>query len=130
MPPTELRIVLTVTDHEQAVALFRDTLGLPELADWSGEQGKVVLLDAGRATLEVIDSNQAAFIDQIEVGRRESGVVRVALGLDDVDTIAERSSIEGAEQLSSAPVDTPWGDRNVRLRTADGVQLTLFSSPG
>jgi catechol 2,3-dioxygenase-like lactoylglutathione lyase family enzyme len=129
MPPTELRIVLTVENHEQAVALFRDTLGLSELADWSGEQGKVVLLDGGRATLELVDASQASFIDEIEIGRRESGVVRVALGLDDVDGIAARTELPGAEPVSG-PVDTPWGDRNLRLRTADGVQLTLFSSSG
>jgi lactoylglutathione lyase len=127
MPPHELRIALTVENHEQALALFRDTLGLAELADWSGEQGRVVLLDGGRATLELIDSRQAAYIDQIELGRRESGVVRIALGLDDVDRFAARTDLPGADVLSG-PVETPWGDRNLRLRTADGIQLTLFSS--
>jgi uncharacterized glyoxalase superfamily protein PhnB len=31
--------------------------------------------------------------------------------------------------LMAAPVDTPWGDRNARLRAPDGLQLTLFTSP-
>jgi hypothetical protein len=28
------------------------------------------------------------------------------------------------------PVTTPWNDRNVRLGTPDGTQLTLFSGLG
>jgi len=34
----------------------------------------------------------------------------------------------GAEHLGG-PVETPWRDRNVRLRTPDGLQLTLFTVP-
>jgi hypothetical protein len=26
-------------------------------------------------------------------------------------------------------VATPWGDRNVRVRTPEGIQLTLFTPP-
>ena len=70
MPPSELRVALTVENHEQAVSFYRDAIGLAQLADWSGENGKVVLLGAGTATLELIDERQAAWIDQIEVGRR------------------------------------------------------------
>ena len=43
----ELRVVLTVPDFDQAVAFYRDALGLEQLADWSGEDGRVILLDAG-----------------------------------------------------------------------------------
>ena len=36
----ELRLVLTVSDFEAAVALYRDALGLAELEDWSdGDAG-------------------------------------------------------------------------------------------
>ena len=28
---------------------------------------------------------------------------------------------------SAPPVTTPWGDRNARVRTPDGMQLTLFT---
>ena len=42
----ELRITLTVDDFDAAVRLYRDALGLPELADWSSDRGRVLLLDA------------------------------------------------------------------------------------
>jgi catechol 2,3-dioxygenase-like lactoylglutathione lyase family enzyme len=32
---TELRIALTVPDFDQAVAFYRDALGLDQIADWS-----------------------------------------------------------------------------------------------
>ena len=128
MPVKELRVVLTVHDHEQAVTFYREVLGLTQLADWSGDQGKVVLFDGGHATLELVDANQAAFIVQIEVGRRTAGPVRLAIAVEAVDLLANRLATGGAEALGDA-VDTPWGDRNIRLSTPDGMQLTLFSSP-
>jgi lactoylglutathione lyase len=127
VPPNELRVVLTVENHEQAVSFYRDTIGLTQLADWSSENGKVVLLAAGTATLELVDSRQAAFIDQIEVGRRVAGQVRLALSTDDADDLAEQAATAGAELVGN-PVDTPWGDRNVRVQAVDGMQLTLFTS--
>ena len=33
----ELRITLTVEDFDAAVRLYRDALGLPEVADWSSD---------------------------------------------------------------------------------------------
>jgi methylmalonyl-CoA/ethylmalonyl-CoA epimerase len=122
----ELRVALTVPDFDRAVAFYRDTLGLEQLADWSGEDGRVILLDAGRATLELFDERQAESVDRIEAGRRVSGPVRLAISVDDVETTADRLVDAGAEAMAP-PVDPPWGGRNARLRTPDGMQLTLFS---
>jgi lactoylglutathione lyase len=122
----ELRLVLTVEDHAGALAFYRDALGLPQLEDWSSDEGKVVLLDGGRATLELIDARQAALIDDVEVGRRVAGPVRVALHVDDSAAVALVLEQAGAERVGG-PVETPWGDRNVRLADPDGLQLTLFS---
>jgi catechol 2,3-dioxygenase-like lactoylglutathione lyase family enzyme len=122
----ELRVVLTVEDHEQALAFYRDALGLPQLEDWSSDEGKVVLLDGGRATIELVDASQAALIDDVEVGRRVAGPVRLALHVGDSVLAAEALEAAGAERIGD-PVETPWRDRNVRLRAPDGMQLTLFS---
>jgi len=80
---TELRVALTVQDFGQALAFYRDTLGLEQIADWSSETGRVVVLDAGRATLELLDGAQAETVDTIEAGRRVSGTVRLALQVGD-----------------------------------------------
>jgi lactoylglutathione lyase len=123
----ELRLVLTVDDFEQALGFYRDALGLPELEKWetTGE-ARIAILDAGRATLELVNEAQAATIDEIEVGRRVAGPVRVALEVADSPALAARLVAAGAEQLADA-VQTPWNDLNVRLRAPDGLQLTLFT---
>jgi lactoylglutathione lyase len=123
----ELRLVLTVDDFDEALAFYRDALGLPELAAWeSTGDARIRLLDAGRATLELVNEAQAAAIDEIEVGERVAGPVRVAFEVDDSTALAARLVAAGAEQLAE-PVLTPWNDRNVRLRAPDGLQLTLFT---
>jgi catechol 2,3-dioxygenase-like lactoylglutathione lyase family enzyme len=126
----QLRLVLTVEDFDAAVALYRDALGLEEREAWeaSAEDGRIVILEAGRATLELVNERQAAAIDAIEVGRRVAGAVRIAFEVDDSAASAEGLERAGATRLGG-PVLTPWRDKNVRLRTPDGMQLTLFS-PG
>jgi methylmalonyl-CoA/ethylmalonyl-CoA epimerase len=122
----ELRVALTVADFDEAVTFYRDTLGLEQLADWSSADGRVVLLAAGRATLELFDEAQAETIDRIEAGRRVSGPVRLALEVTDSEATARRLVAAGAEEVGP-PVTTPWGDRNARVRAPDGIQLTLFA---
>jgi len=124
---TELRVALTVPDFGQALAFYRDALGLEQIADWSSPTGRVVVLDAGRATLELFDQAQAESVDAIEAGRRVSGPVRFALQVEDSGDMAERLVAAGAERVAP-PVITPWGDRNARVQAPDGMQLTLFSA--
>ena len=126
-PVHEMRLAVTAPDHESALAFYRDALGLPQIADWSSADGRVVVLDGGRATLELIDEAQAGYIDAVEVGSRVAGPIRVALGVDDSAALAERLRRSGAVVRGSGAVETPWGDRNVRLDAPAGLQLTLFS---
>ena len=80
-----------------------------EVADWSSDQGRVLLLDAGRATLELFDEAQAAMVDDLEVGERVSGKVRVALRVPDAD--ARCLDAHGRRRHGRSPpaVDTPVG---------------------
>jgi lactoylglutathione lyase len=124
----EMRVVLTVPDFDEAVAFYRDGLGFEQIADWSGEDGRVILLEAGKATIELFDERQAESVDRIEAGRRVSGPVRLAFEVTDLHSATERLVAAGAESMAG-PVVPPWGGRNARLRTPDGLQLTLFSEP-
>lgn len=126
-PVHELRVAVTAPDHEAAVLFYRDVIGMREVADWTSEDGKVVVLDGGRATLELIDEAQASYVDANEVGRRVAGQIRLALEVDDAASLANRTRTNGAVLLGKGPVDTPWGDRNVRLAAPADLQLTLFS---
>ena len=125
MSVRELRLVVTVDNHEEALRFYRDVLGLPELADFSSPEGNVRLLDAGRATVEVVDRRQAEFIDRVEVGRRVAGHIRVALEVDDAATGTANLVAAGATVIAE-PTRTPWNSLNARLTAPDGLQLTLF----
>ena len=124
----QLRVTLTVDDFDRALEFYRDALGLEQIADWSSESGRVVLLSVGSATLELFDEAQAEYVDGIEAGRRVSGPVRLALEVPDSDAAARDLLRAGASEVAP-PVTTPWGDRNARVQAPDGMQLTLFSSP-
>jgi lactoylglutathione lyase len=123
---SELRLVVTAADFDAALHLYRDVLGLPEQDGVISPGGRVAILDAGRATLEIADPDHAAAIDELEVGRRGvAGHVRVALRVADVDGASAALSAAGAELLAP-PTPTPWGSRNARFEGAAGLQLTLF----
>jgi len=125
-PVRELRVALTLDDYEQAVAFYRDVLGLPVRLAWDEPEGSGTILDAGRATLELLSVSQAELIDRVEVGRRVAGPVRLALEVEDSRRTAEALVAGGAELVAPA-TETPWGDLNARVRAPDGMQLTLFT---
>ena len=122
----ELRLVVTVDDYEEAVAFYRDVLGLSEREAYESEDGRVTILEAGRATLEIADPNQADFIDKVEVGRRVAGKFRVAFEVDDSTATTAKLSAAGATVVAE-PTRTPWNSLNARLETPGGIQLTLFT---
>jgi catechol 2,3-dioxygenase-like lactoylglutathione lyase family enzyme len=122
----QLRLVVEVDDFAAAVAFYRDVLGLPEQAAFEGEDdARVMILDAGRATLELANTAQVEMIDRIEVGRRVSPKFRVAFEVTDGAGATTRL-VEGGAELIAAPRETPWRSLNSRLHAPGDVQLTLF----
>jgi RimJ/RimL family protein N-acetyltransferase/predicted enzyme related to lactoylglutathione lyase len=122
----QLRLVVEAKDYEQAVAFYRDTLGLPEEAAFSGPgEAHVTILDAGRATLELANSAQHAYIDEVEVGRSAAGHMRVAFEVADATTVADRL-VDGGAALVAPPTRTPWDSLNARLDGPGDVHLTVF----
>lgn len=123
---TELRLVVTAPDYDQALAFYRDVLGLRERAAYSSPGGRVTILEAGRATLELADPPHAEYIDEVEVGRRVAGHVRVAFEVSDTPAATARLAEAGATVIAE-PTPTPWRSLNSRLDAPAGLQLTLFS---
>lgn len=125
-PLREVRIALTVESFEEAVQFYRDGLGLTLVKQWQTADGRGVILALGpNTTLELFDAAQAAFVDQLEVGKRVSGPVRLAFEVPDVEATTGVLQQAGAKLLSH-PTPMPWGDRNARLETPDGMQVTLY----
>src|ERR687893_2805184 len=111
---TELRLVVTAEDYDAALAFYRDVLGLREQGAFASEGGRVTILEAGRATLELTDPPHAAFIDEVEVGRRVAGRIRVAFEVEDSTAATEALAAAGATVIAP-PTRTPWNSLNARL---------------
>src|SRR6478672_9489284 len=76
----ELRLVVTAPDYDEALHFYRDVLGLRE---------------------------RAAFIDEVEVGQRVAGHVRVAFEVSDSRATASKLEAAGATVIAQ-PTVTPW----------------------
>ena len=126
MAVTELRLVVTTDDYDTALDFFREVLGLTVAANYDTESGRATLLEAGRARLELFDARQAAYIDDVEVGRRVAEHIRIAFEVDDTVASTDAAVRRGAT-LIAAPTRTPWGSLNSRLAAPANLQLTLFS---
>jgi GrpB-like predicted nucleotidyltransferase (UPF0157 family)/predicted enzyme related to lactoylglutathione lyase len=123
---TQLRLVVTVPDFDAALAFYRDELGLPEEAAFSSDGTRVSILGAGRATLELADTGHADFVDEVEVGRRVAGQVRVAFEVTDSGAMTDRLARAGATVVAP-PTLTPWQSLNARLDGPGGLHLTVFA---
>ena len=124
----QLRLVVAVPDYDAAVRFYRDELGLIPEEQFDAEGGaRVLILDAGRATLELSNPAQIDHIDRVETGR--TGVsphYRVAFEVDDCAAVTARLTAAGAE-LVAPPTRTPWNSLNARLQGPADVQLTVFT---
>jgi catechol 2,3-dioxygenase-like lactoylglutathione lyase family enzyme len=129
MPVRQLRLVVLADDFDAALAFYRDVLGMPEAEAVSSPGGRIAILDAGRATLELTDRAHGEYIDQVEVGRRVAGHIRVALEVGDAASATDAVRAAGATIIAE-PTVTPWNSLNSRLEGAAGLQLTLFQELG
>lgn len=122
----QLRVVVTAPDYDEALWFYRDILGLEQRAAFESHGGHVTILEAGAATLELTDTAHAEFIDDVEVGRRVAGHIRIAFEVDNATAMTARLEAAGAEVIGP-PTVTPWNSLNARLEAPAGLQLTLFT---
>jgi len=126
----QLRLVVEAEDFDAAVAFYRDALGMPEEFSVESDGGALVMaLQAGRATLEIVNPAQRRLIDELEVGREVSRSIRVAFEVADVGAATAEATAGGAE-LIAEPTMTPWNSMNARLEAPAGLQITLFEERG
>jgi predicted enzyme related to lactoylglutathione lyase len=125
-PVVQLRLVVEADDFDQAVSFYRDALGLPQEAAFEGSgSARVVILQAGRATLELANPAQHRMIDDVEVGSHVAPKYRVAFEVADSGRAASDLVAAGAT-LVAPPVETPWRSLNARLDGPAGLHITLF----
>jgi hypothetical protein len=98
---------------------------MTEVPAVSSPGGRVAIFEAGRATLELADAAHAAYIDEVEVGHRCAGHVRIALGVAAVTDQSRRLADAGVAVVAP-PTMTPFGSTNARFELPHDLQLTLF----
>ena len=122
----QMRLVVEAEDFEEAVRFYRDVLQLPQEAAFEGAgDARVVIFDAGRATLEIANPAQKRMIDDVEVGRQVAPKMRVAFEVDD-STATTDDLVSGGADLIASVRETPWRSLNSRLAAPAGLQITLF----
>lgn len=127
MKVKELRIILTVENLEEAIKFYRDSAGLAISKEWQEETGNGIIFEAGKASFELIDNKHAARIDDIEVGERVSGSVRLALNVGHDIAGASATLVAGGAIEIAAIRQAPWS-KVTRLQDPTGMQLTLFEN--
>ena len=127
MKVKELRIILTVENLEEIIQFYRDVAGLAVSKEWHESTGNGIILEAGKASLELIDHKHSARIDEIEVGRRIAGPVRLALNIgENIEDASEKFIAGGAVELADIK-QAPWS-KVKRLQDPSGIQFTLFET--
>ena len=115
-PPLEIVVCDdgSTDDLQRALAPYRDKLILlrqPNRGESAAKNAAaaassgdyVVILDAGRATLEINDPPYAEYIDEVEVGHRVPGRIRVAFEVPDTGATTADLVGAGAELVASRP---------------------------
>jgi catechol 2,3-dioxygenase-like lactoylglutathione lyase family enzyme len=127
MKVKELRIILTVENLDEIIHFYREVAGLKVSKEWHDTTGNGIILEAGKASLELIDQRDAVEIDQIEVGKRIAGTVRLALNIGENIEQASKTFIEGGAIPLAEIKQAPWSKVR-RLQDPAGMQFTLFEN--
>ena len=136
MPKSIHHVAIVVHDLDEALAFYRDALGL-EVADRCQvpEEGvEIAFLPAGEAEIELLqplteEGGVARFLE-----KRGEGLHHICLAVDDapggLDTAMGRLEEAGARVLSEEPQVGPGGTRYmfVHPQSAHGVLIELYEA--
>lgn len=119
---------MTVDNLDEIIDFYKNQVGLKESLSWNEETGNGIILEAGVASLELIDRKHKNFIDQMEVGKEGvSGDVRIALNFGaEMQAVSEKLVLNGAKQVGRLTT-APWSNI-MRIEDPAGMQITLFEN--
>ena len=112
------RMLLRPTDFELSFRFYAETLELPIYREWGSGPTRGVVFFLGGGFLELSGSSDAPVSE------------KVCLWLQVRDIDAVRRELKDAEvEIVEAPVDKPWGLREMRIEDPEGVRLILVQVP-
>ena len=125
---------VTVTDYEEALAFYRDVLGLEVTNDVPFDSFRwVTLASPAQPGVEVVlaapemghSPDDAASIAALVAKGAMNGVI---FRVDDVDITFEKIRGSGAEVLQE-PIDQPYGVRDFAFRDPSGNHIRFSGGP-
>ncbi|MEV8564583.1 VOC family protein [Streptomyces sp. NPDC051322] len=125
---------ITVHDPDEALAFYRDALGLEVRNDVaSGEYRWVTLGSPTQPGLEIVLSEPHAGRSKADGDAMQELLVKgvlpnVVFRADDLDAAFEKIRASGAEVLQE-PIDQPWGPRDCAFRDPSGNMVRLSQAP-
>lgn len=127
-------IAIAVRDLEEALAFYRDVLGLEmtERRQVPQEGVEIAFLPAGETEIELLqplseESGVARFLE-----KRGEGLHHICLAVPDIEAAMARLREAGVQVLSETPRVGADGTRYVFIhpKSAHGVLLELYEVPG
>ncbi|MGY4859865.1 VOC family protein [Cryobacterium sp. AP23] len=125
---------ITVNDVDEAIAFYRDALGLEVISDVpSGRYRWVTLGTDAQPGLEIVLSEPHAGRSPADGDALQELLTKGVLPMlvfrsDDVDATFEKVRASGAEVLQE-PVDQPWGPRDCAFRDPSGNTVRIAQAP-
>lgn len=122
---------IPVSDPEEALAFYRDALGLPVANDVASGGHRWITLGAPGGAQIVLSDPQAGRSEE-DAEALEELVVKGALGpfvfaTDDLDALFKQAVARGAEVVSE-PADQPWGPRDASFRDPSGNLVRVLQA--
>jgi len=125
-------LAIAVPDIEQALAFWRDVLGL-QVGHGAEEEGQgvdVAFLPVGDGAVELIAPRDDASGTARFLAKRGPGIHHLCLEVDDLDAMIARLRDAGVRLTSDAPYTNAAGRRLIFVHpaSADGVLLELYEA--
>jgi predicted enzyme related to lactoylglutathione lyase len=112
------RVLLRPTDFEQSFRFYAEILGLHIYREWVSGSTRGVVFFLGGGFLELSGSSEAPCSEKVSLW----------LQVRDVNAVGRELEDSGVD-IVEAPVDKPWGLREMRVQDPDGVRLVIVEVP-
>ncbi len=122
-------VAILVTNTDEALAVYRDRLGLPVLFSEVVNNGAIRLthLDLGNAHLQLVEPLDPAHPLAVHLRDHGPGLHHFCLAVDDVGAAMAEASAKGIELAQPKPHQAPRGRRAAFLakNLTGGVQVEI-----
>ena len=133
MPPKINHIAIVVKDIDQALAVYRDALGLPleHVAEEPAEAVKVAYLPTESGEVELIQPTTADSGVAKYLAKKGEGLHHICLEVDSLETAVRQMSERGLQVLGQVRTNQR-GDKYIFVhpKSAHGVLIELYEAAG